>query len=113
MEVALHPVARAAIDRALARERPTTLLFPSPRDANKPLSKDRARIWLIRAEELAGLETQDQCALHTFRRYWVTKRKHLPLVDIAETGGWRNLETLQKSYMKADPRTELQVVMGD
>ena len=80
-------------------------LFPHPRDSAKPLHKDIARLWLRRAEKLAELAHVPQGGWHAFRRGWATKRKHLPLKDVAAAGGWTDTATLQACYEHADPET--------
>lgn len=47
---------------------------------------------------------------HPYRRLWATERKHLPLVDVATAGGWRDTQALRLSYQHADPATVLRVV---
>ena len=37
-------------------------------------------------------------------------RKHLPDVDVARAGGWRDLTTMKRSYQRADPATTLRAV---
>lgn len=49
-------------------------------------------------------------AFHPFRRMWATERKHLPDKDVAAAGGWRDLESLRKSYQQVDEKTLLQVM---
>ena len=44
------------------------------------------------------------------RRRWATKRKHLPLRDVAEAGGWRDLTTLLTCYQQPDEETLREVV---
>ncbi len=109
--VPLHPVARAAIDRALGRERKSTLLFSSPGDPNRPIGKDLASTWLRKAEDLAKLPHLDGTTWHGFRRGWVTIRKEYSIVDIAAAGGWGDVRTVENSYMKADSATKQQVVL--
>lgn len=113
MLVPLNPKARAAIDRTLAQERPNTLLFPCPKDRNRPITKDLARAWHARAEKLAGLPPMKGTCWHAYRRRWVTKRKDLPLPDIAAAGGWKDLRTVQENYMQPDDETKLRVVMWE
>lgn len=50
---------------------------------------------------------------HPFRRGWATSRKHLPLKDVAEAGGWKDTTTLVKCYQQVDPETLAAVVMND
>ena len=113
MLVPLNPQARAAIDRILSRERPNGLLFPCPKAMDRPINKDLARVWHRKAEELAELPPMKGTCWHAYRRRWVTKRKHLPLPDIAATGGWKDLRTVQENYMQPDDETKLRVVLWE
>src|SRR5215216_5129199 len=47
---------------------------------------------------------------HAYRRKWATERKHLPVKDVAEAGGWLDTRSLQECYQHADEATLLQVV---
>ena len=85
-------------------------LFPAPRDDSKPLRRDRAATWLLRAEKLAKLPKLARGAWHPYRRLWATERKHLPDTDVAAAGGWRDTATLRLSYQQTDPATVLKVV---
>ena len=46
-----------------------------------------------------------------YRRKWATERKHMPDVDVAAAGGWRNTVSLKTAYQQADPATILRVVL--
>ena len=48
---------------------------------------------------------------HTYRRKWVTERKHLPDVDVAAAGGWKDTQSLKSGYQQADTETMLCVVL--
>ncbi|WP_373054311.1 hypothetical protein [Thioalkalivibrio sp.] len=95
-------------------------VFPGPRAGKKPprkdaasngpLRRDTASKWLKRAEELAELPKLEQGRWHPYRRLWASERKHLPDVDVAAAGGWRDTRALKLSYQHADPATVLQVV---
>ena len=65
---------------------------------------------LERAEEAAGIDHLEGGAFHPFRRMWATERKHLPDKDVAAAGGWRDIESLRKSYQQVDEKTLLQVM---
>ncbi len=41
---------------------------------------------------------------------WATERKDLPVQDVAQAGGWKDLKTLQTAYMQADTATTYAVV---
>lgn len=111
----LVPIAgdvRAAINRVFG-DRPVigaTYLFPSPTVVNKPVSKELASAWLVRAEALAGVPKQDGSLWHAYRRKWATERKHLPDVDVAAAGGWSDTSTLKQVYQQADQETMYLVV---
>lgn len=112
MWVPLSSDARAAIDRAL-KKHPVVgdaYLFPAPRRKGKPWRRWHARDLLERAERKAGLVHQDGGDWHPYRRKWATERKHLPDVDVAEAGGWKDLRSLQDAYQQTDPQTLLAVV---
>ena len=99
--------------QGLFRERPgigQTPIFPSLRDASRPVSYEQASSWLRRAEKIAKLEPLKGGRWHPYRRRWATERKHLPDVDVAAAGGWANVDTMKKSYQHADPRTTLEVL---
>lgn len=111
--VPIGPHVREAIDRAWSRCQASTEghLFPSPKVRGAPLRYELAGDWLRKAEQLAGVETQDGALWHAYRRKWATERKHLPDVDVAAAGGWRNARTLVDLYQRPDPHTMLRVIL--
>jgi integrase len=112
--VPICAVVRTALDRILA-ERPglgAAYLFPSAESPDRPITKDRAKVWLRKAEKLAKLEHVEWSGFHVFRRKWATERKHLSAVDVATAGGWAGTETLQRCYQQADEATMLAVVLS-
>jgi hypothetical protein len=42
----------------------------------------------------------------------VNDRKHLPPKDVAEAGGWSNVETMLQVYTQTDSETRLSVVLN-
>lgn len=112
--VPIAPAVRAALLRLLEeRGIHAGYLFPCPIAADRPISKELARKWLRRAEQLAELEPQPGSAFHAYRRGWATARKHMPLPDVAAAGGWKGTEALQRCYLHADEQTMLQVVLSN
>lgn len=85
-------------------------LFPSPTDPTKPIRKDLAGNWLVRAEQLAGQPKLENGRWHPYRRLWATERKDLPLADVARAGGWSDTQVLQDLYQLPDAETVLRVV---
>jgi hypothetical protein len=121
----IAPDARAELDTYLARQprMGDVPLFPAPGRRRKknappstkpeqPMSRDTAAKWLLRAEQLAELPKLRGGVFHPYRRLWATERKHMPDVDVAAAGGWRDTQALRGSYQHADPATVLKVVLG-
>lgn len=107
------PEVREALE-ALRRERPgvgDAWIFPAPA-SDGHLRVTLANKWLRRAEEKAEIKHVKGFGFHAFRRMWATKRKHLPLKDVAAAGGWKGTQTLQTVYQHPDPDTLEEVVMG-
>lgn len=108
----LSKPAREALDAYLERnprigEAP---LFPAPGDDTKPIRKDLAGDWLVRAEGYAKLPKLAGGRWHPYRRLWAQERKHLPAQDVAAAGGWNDTQALEDLYQKSDPATVLDVV---
>jgi len=101
-----------------------TPLLPAPRRSGRPWTRHHAKDLLERAEKAAwegALERNDPEAaaalapldgsdFHAYRRAWATARKHLPLKDVAEAGGWRTTDTLLRCCTQTDEATVLAVV---
>ncbi len=85
-------------------------LFPSPKRADKPWARYRARDLLERAEGLAGLEPIEGGDFHPYRRKWATERKHLPTKDVMAAGGWDDPRSLETCYQDVDAETLYAVV---
>ena len=86
-------------------------VFSDPRDRTKPLSYYDVKRWLKRAETKAGLEHERQGGWHALRRGWATARKHLPLKDVMEVGGWTDTATLAEVYQQPDAKTTRAVAL--
>ncbi len=57
-----------------------------------------------------GLDPQEGSLWHAYRRKWGSERKHLPDVDVAAAGGWKDTVSLKRAYQQADADTILSVV---
>ena len=57
------------------------------------------------AEQLADLPKLNGGILHPYRRLWASERKHMPDIDVAAAGGWKDSRALKFSYQHADPAT--------
>ena len=104
--------ARAELDRYLERNPRLgdVPLFPAHNNPEKPIRRDVAGLWLLKAEKLANVPKLRGGRWHPYRRLWATERKHLPVQDVAAAGGWGDTQALATLYQKADPATVLQVV---
>ena len=59
---------------------------------------------------MAELPKLTRGAFHAFRRLWASRRKHLPDVDVAAAGGWKDPATMKVSYQQPDAGTMLLVI---
>lgn len=87
-------------------------LFPANAGPETAMDKNSAYYYLRKAEKLAGLPHQKRGGWHAFRRRWATDRKHLPLPDVMEAGGWRSPDALETAYQQSDAKTVLEVMEG-
>ena len=112
----VSPISPEVRDRLLAiiRERPglgDAPLFPAPRNISEPVDRETLASWLRKAENAAEVERLPHDSFHGLRRKFVTERKHLPDVDVAEAGGWRSINTMRRSYQRADEAGVLEAVL--
>ena len=66
--------------------------------------------WLTVAEQKAGLAKLEGGLWHPYRRKWASERKHHPLKDVAEAGGWKDTDTLLTCYQQPDGETLMAVM---
>jgi integrase len=76
-------------------------LFPSKRK-NAPLSTDYLGQLLSQAERKAGVPKLKGGRWHPYRRKWATERKSTSVKNTMDAGGWKDMQTLLKSYQQAD-----------
>ncbi len=110
------PMSDAVRDALLAQRKVrrtigNTPVFPALKDPMKPCSRYLLDDWLRRAYRKAGIEPQPGGLWHPIRRKWVTERKGYPVKDVAAAGGWRDEQTMLRSYQHADAETVRQVVL--
>jgi integrase len=97
----------------LARVRPAigeAWIFSSEKNDAQPIDRHLANRWLRRAEKIAGIDHEVGRGWHSFRRAWASARKHLPDVDVAAAGGWKDTTTMKRCYQHADPASVFDVV---
>ena len=108
----LSTPARAALDTYM-RMSPrlgAVPLFPAPGDVSVSIDSHLVGKWILRAEKAAELPKLRGSTAHAYRRLWASERKHMPDVDVAEAGGWKDTRSLKLSYQQADAETVLRVV---
>jgi integrase len=117
----IGPDVRAVLDRIL-EERPgagTVPLFPAPEDPAQPIDKYFAGKLLTRGIALAKrkakregrrLEIPPRWGYHSFRRKFATELKKNPDKDVADLGGWKDLNTLRQIYQMADHDSMVQAL---
>ncbi|MDH3292252.1 MAG: site-specific integrase, partial [Gemmatimonadota bacterium] len=86
-------------------------VFPAPKNPAVPCDRHLLDSWLRRGAALAEVELEKGGLWHTLRRKWATERKGYPVKDVAAAGGWRDTETLLKSYLQTDAETVRQIVL--
>ena len=59
---------------------------------------------------MAGLPKVVGTVWHGYRRLWARARKGLPDVDVAEAGGWSDLNCLKTAYQQPDQQNLYRVV---
>ncbi len=105
---------RAEVDRYLSASPRLgdVPLFPAPSHAEKPMRRDVAARWLLKAERLAELPRLVGGVWHPYRRLWATERKQYSDIDVAAAGGWKDVKALKLSYQQTDPASVLRVVQN-
>ena len=86
-------------------------LFPAPEDPTKPVDKYSTGKLLTRGIALAKRKAKEdgrtfepppQWGYHSFRRKFATELKGAPDKDVADLGGWKDLNTTREFYQMAD-----------
>ncbi len=89
----------------------TALLFPADAGSSKPTDRWFISRRLRWAYERADLEPLRGGLWHPFRRKFATERKHMPVIDVAFAGGWKETRALLQCYQQPDDATLQQVVL--
>jgi integrase len=114
MVVPISDDVRAALQE-WRRQRPAiggACVFSAPATPEEPCSRHLLDDWLRRAYRAAGIESERGGLWHPIRRKWATERKDYSLKDVAAAGGWRDPQTLLRSYQQTDAETIRQVVLN-
>jgi integrase len=87
-------------------------IFPAPKDATKRCSRHLLDDWLRRAYKISGRQKPKGGLWHPFRRKWATERKNYPIRDVVSAGGWRDMQTVLRSYQQPDAETTREVILN-
>ena len=98
--------------RVLTGAGPDEPVFPGGKRPTEPCGRHSFDRWLRQAYERAGLKPQPGGLWHPLRRKWVTERKGYPVKDLAAAGGWRDEQTMLRSYQGTDADTVRQIVLN-
>src|SRR5207247_11106028 len=70
-----------------------------------------ARFSAFKVVSITELPRERWVMWHSIRRKWATERRGYPVRDVMEAGGWKNEETLLRSYQQPDAETVKRVVL--
>lgn len=100
------PVTREARDAIEAHRQQYpgigTWVFPAPESGERQMDVPLAVRWFRKAEEEAEIEHEPRSGYHSLWRAFATKRKGMPIQDVAKLGGWEGKQVLEDLYQKAD-----------
>ena len=85
-------------------------VFARESDGTAPMDRHLFDHWLSVAEREAELPKLKGGLWHPYRRKWATERKRQPLKDVAEAGGWKDIDTLLSCYQHPDQEALLAVM---
>ena len=85
-------------------------LFPRAAGANGHIPAAMLGEWLARVEKDANIPKLMGGLWHVWRRKWATDRMHLPLKAVADTGGWKDTDTLIECYQQTPDRMMMEVM---
>ncbi len=108
----LHAEAVAILKRERARASAIgeAWVFPSVRDARKPLRRHTVqRLWQ-RLAITAKLPSGERYGWHSFRRAFANRYRRPPLRDLQDLGGWKSSATLMKVYLRSDEAAQREVL---
>jgi len=78
------------------------LPHPHPDHAGEPCSRHVMRTWWDEAQEKAGLGGVKRLGWHSLRRKFANDLRKVPLKDLAQLGGWKDVRTIILCYMGED-----------
>lgn len=81
-------------------------IFPSPRNASQCLSTDAVKNLWVRIAERAALPKGQRYGWHSCRRAFASSRRHVPLRDLQDLGGWKTAETVLRCYVQPDEEAQ-------
>jgi integrase len=110
----LHQEAVAILkrERAHAPAIGDAWIFPSVRNATRPLSRHTAQRWWQRLAAAANLPQNEGYGWHSLRRAFANRYRRAPLRDLQDLGGWKSSATLLRAYFRSDEDAQREVLDG-
>ena len=98
-----HPAIRT-LQKARAMNPDGEWMFshPHPDHAGEPCSRFVMPTWWDQAQEKAGLGPIERLGWHSLRRKFANDLRHVPLKDLAQLGGWKDINTIVLCYLSED-----------
>jgi integrase len=81
-------------------------VFPAPKDPSQPCSRHFVRDLWEQLAEAAKLPKGKRLGWHSLRRKFASELKATPLCDLAQLGGWKDVQTLLTCYITPDEATQ-------
>ncbi len=83
-----------------------TWVFPAPGNSSQPCSRHYVRDLWERLADKAKLPKGKRLGWHSLRRKFASELKATPLRDLAQLGGWKDVQTLLTCYITPDEATQ-------
>jgi integrase len=87
-----------------------TPVFPADRDQSKPMPRHFARDLWQKLEKAAGLPPESLRGWHSLRRTFANELRAAPQRDLVALGGWKEPQTVVKTYQQASLETMRQAL---
>jgi integrase len=77
-------------------------IFPYPRDAKEPMTRDDAADLWRSIADASGIKVGSRIGTHAFRRAFANRLRDVNLRDLKDLGGWKSAQTVVGTYLQPD-----------
>lgn len=88
--------------KAIAELTGDVWVFPCPRDATKPMTRDDAATLWRSIADASGIKEGSRIGTHAFRRAFANRLRDVNLRDLKDLGGWKSSQTVVGTYLQPD-----------